>query len=148
MTVKIDFTLNHRFGVVEQAVFHLVLNGVTDIRQIGGLLWIFSDAVLANALRKLVNQQILSADMEARRLSLSDPVSAVIETCIHHSYPLDVPDALEEAVTDGPLFITDIGVKEAILAHLLPDVKLGFLAKALDFSISRQIPERKGRNRS
>ena len=55
MTVQIDFALNRRFGVVEQTIFRLVLNGLTNIQQISNLLWIFSDEVIANAIRKLVN---------------------------------------------------------------------------------------------
>ena len=139
MKVRIDFSLNWRFGVVEQTIFRLILNGLTSARQISNLLWIFSDEVIANAIRKLVNQQIVSAVVDSRTLSLSDAVFAVIETCLNNSYDIIMPETLANTMSDGILFITDdIKTKEAIIAQLLPGIKLGFLANSLDFSICEQ----------
>ena len=135
MTVQIDFALNRRFGVVEQTIFRLVLNGLTNIQQISNLLWIFSDEVIANAIRKLVNQQVLCADLDARTLSLSEAVLSIIDTCLNNSYDIKIPDTLVNKATDGNLLITDTKVKEAILAQLLPNIKIGFLADSLDFNI-------------
>lgn len=138
MTVQIDFALSRRFGVVEQTIFRLVLTGLTNAQQISNLLWIFSDEVIANAMRKLVNQQIISADLDMRTLSLSESVLAIIDTCIKNSYDINIPDTLVNMMTDGNLFITDIKVKEAIIAQLLPGIKMSFLASSLDFSISER----------
>ena len=135
MTVQIDFALNRRFGVVEQTIFRLVLNGLTNIQQISNLLWIFSDEVIANAIRKLVNQQVLCADLDARTLSLSEAVLSIIDTCLNNSYDIKIPDTLVNKATDGNLLITDTKAKEAILAQLLPGIKIGFLANSLDFNI-------------
>ena len=135
MTVKIDFSLSRRFGVVEQTIFYLVLNGLTDAKQIMDLLCVFSDLVIANSLRRLVNQQIIIADIESRKLSLSEIVVAIIEMCINTSFDLNIPDTLLEMMSDGYLLITDVSTKKAILAQLLPDIKLTFLASSLDFSI-------------
>ena len=135
MTVQIDFALNRRFGVVEQTIFRLVLNGLTNIQQISNLLWIFSDEVIANAIRKLVNQQVVCADLDARTLSLSEAVLSIIDTCLNNSYDIKIPDTLVNKATDGNLLITDTKVKEAILAQLLPNIKIGFLADSLDFNI-------------
>ena len=142
MTVQIDFALNRRFGVVEQTIFRLVLNGLTNAQQIGDLLWIFSDEVIANAIRKLVNRQVICADLDARTLSLSEAVLAMINTCLNNSYDINIPDTLVNMMTDGNLLITDTKVKEAIIAQLLPGIKIGFLADSLDFNIC----ERGGNN--
>lgn len=138
MTVNLDFSLGFRFGVVEQTIFRLVLNGVTSSRQISELLWVFSDAVLANAIKELVNHQVISADLASQRLSLSDAVVAIIETCLANSYELNMPESLVDRMPDGRLLVTDTKTKEAILAQLLPDTKLGFLAKALDFTLCQR----------
>ncbi|MEG2420140.1 MAG: hypothetical protein RSB55_01225 [Oscillospiraceae bacterium] len=138
MTVNLDFSLGFRFGVVEQTIFRLVLNGVTSSRQISELLWVFSDAVLANAIKELVNHQVISADLASQRLSLSDAVVAIIETCLANSYELNMPESLVDRMPDGRLLVTDTKTKEAILAQLLPDTKLGFLAKALDFTLCKR----------
>ena len=135
MTVQIDFALNRRFGVVEQTIFRLVLNGLTNIQQISNLLWIFSDEVIANAIRKLVNHQVVCADLDARTLSLSEAVLSIIDTCLNNSYDIKIPDTLVNKATDGNLLITDTKAKEAILAQLLPSIKIGFLANSLDFNI-------------
>lgn len=135
MKVRIDFSLNWRFGVVEQTIFRLILNGLTSARQISNLLWIFSDEVIANAIRRLVNQQIVCAVVDSRTLSLSDAVFAVIETCLNNSYDIIMPETLANTMSDGILLITDIKTKEAIISQLLPGIKLDFLAKSLDFSI-------------
>ena len=135
MTVQIDFTLSRRFGVVEQTIFRLVLNGITNAKYISSLLWVFSDMVIANALRRLVNSQIIKVELESLNLSLSDAVAAIIETCLTNTYELDIPDSLADMMIEGYLLITDGDTKEAILAQLLPEIKLAFLAKVLDFSI-------------
>lgn len=135
MKVKIDFTLSQRFGVVEQSIFRLVLGGVENTRQISYLLGVFSDAVIANAMRRLVNHQILRADLKTQTLSVSDAVMSIIEICLNTSYDLDMPASLTDKMVDGHLPVTDITVKKAILSKLLLNIKLGFLAKALDFSI-------------
>lgn len=135
MTAQIDFALSRRFGVVEQTIFRLVLNGLTNVQQMNNLLWIFSDEVIANAIRKLVNQQVLCADLDARTLSLSEAVLSIIDTCLNNSYDIKIPDTLVNKATDGNLLITDTKAKEAILAQLLPGIKIGFLANSLDFNI-------------
>lgn len=140
MTVKIDFFLGRRFGVVEQTIFRLVLNGLTDVKQISDLLGVFSDMVIANALRRLVNQQIIRVDMESRKLSLSDAVVALIEICKHSSFELDIHDEnlLVADNTDYSIEKTAIEAKTAILVKLLPKVKRSFLiglAKCFDFRI-------------
>ena len=136
MKVRIDFSLSRHFGVVEQIIFRLILNGMTSAQQISNLLWIFSDEVIANAIRRLVNQKILCADVDSRTLTLSDAVIAVIETCLNNSYDIIMPETLANTMSDGILLITDINkTKEAMIAQLLPGIKLDFLAKSLDFSI-------------
>jgi len=67
MQVKIDFQLNRRFGVTERIIFGLVMHGFSNAREIYLSLPVFSDAVIANAIKNLVNQQILSADMKQER---------------------------------------------------------------------------------
>ena len=69
MKAKIDFQLNRQFGVVERIIFRLVLNGFTNAREIKLSLPLFSDAVIANAVRHLVNEQIISADIGTAKKS-------------------------------------------------------------------------------
>ena len=134
MTVHIDFTLNgRRFGVVEQAIFRLVLHGMTSARQISDLLCVFSDEVMAGAIQNLVCRQMLCADVPSRTLSLSEAVLAMIDTCL--SNPLNLPDSLAELMTEGTLHIDDETTKEAVLAELLPGTKPGFLSRSLDLHI-------------
>lgn len=135
MRVKFDFALNRRFGVVEKTIFRLILNGLSNAQQISNLLWIFSDEVIANAVRKLVNQQIVCADLDSHMLVISEPVLAIIDTCINNSYDIDMPENLINSMSDGCLLTTDPKTKEAIITQLLPGIKLGFLASSLDFSI-------------
>ena len=151
MTVKIDFALGRRFGVVEKTIFRLVLNGVANTRQISDLLWIFSDIVIANAFRRLVNEQIIRIDLVTQHLSLSDAVAAIIETSLCKSYELDVSDLLTAMMTDENLVVTDTDddnlkktireTKATILAQLLPNVKQSFiigLAKCFDFRVQKR----------
>lgn len=135
MKVRIDFSIGRRFGVVEQAIFRLVMGGITSTRQISYLLGVFSDEVVANALRRLVNQQLLSVDLGTQTLAVSDAVMSLIEICLNKSYDLDMPSSLADKMSDGYLPVTDVKTKEAILTQLLPNIKLGFFAKNLDFSI-------------
>jgi len=136
MKVKFDFTLSQRFGVVERTVFELVLRGLTSAKQISSIMWVFSDEVIASAFQKLVNLQILCADLEAQTLALSEPVQALIEKCLENSYDLEIPDNLINLMLDDRLIIDDPKTKAVIIAQLLPGVKLGFLINSLDFCIS------------
>lgn len=138
MRVKFDFALNRRFGVVEKTIFRLILSGLTNAKQISYLLWIFSDDVTANAVRKLVNQQILCADLDLRTLTLSEPILAIIDTCVKNAYDIEMPENLKGFMSENRLLITDPKTKEAIIAQLLPGIKLGFLANSLDFRISER----------
>ena len=135
MNVRIDFSLTGRFNVVEHTIFRLVLSGVKDVRTIKVLLPVYSDEVIANAIKRLVNFQILKANLETRILSISDPVLAVIEECLEQSQHLELPEETEYVVKDGRAFITDEIIKRQILNALLPGVNVGFLAKSIDFIV-------------
>ncbi len=142
MKVKIDFQLNRSFGKVERLIFRLVLNGFSNAREIYMSMPVFSDAVIANAIRHLVNQQILSADVKTGTLSLSEPIVAIINMCIGHSYDITIPVLLAEKISNEGLLIAEnsdkevISFKSAILQELLPDIKLDIYVNSLDFIIT------------
>lgn len=142
MDVKIDFQLGRQFGVVERIIFRLVLNGFTDAREIADALPVFSEIVLANGIKRLVNQQILAADVERGALSVSEAILALIEMCLDKRYTVDVPASLTASISNGGLLLESgrdaetVRVKEAILKALLPDVNLQLYRDTLDFVIS------------
>lgn len=141
MRVKIDFRLNRQFGVVERLLFRLVLNGFDDTREIAVALPVFSDSVIANGIKNLVNRQILSARVEAGRLSLSEAIVAIIEMCLEKDCQLDVPNELEDEFENGGIIISSYiqeearSLKKAILDELLPGVRLDMYTDSLDFII-------------
>ena len=144
MKVNIDFQLNRRFGVVERIIFRLILNGFSNAREIGLSLPVFSDAVIANAVRHLVNEQIIAADVETGTLSLSEAVVAIIAMCQKRSLEIDIPTTLENEILNEGINVFDnsipeaVGLKDAIMQELLPDVKLDVYRYSLDFVISTQ----------
>lgn len=150
MEVTIDFHLNYRFGVVERVVFRLVMNGFCDAQEIALSLPIFSDAVIANAIKNLVNQQILSANIDAGRLSLSEAMIALISACLNNSFEVTIPVSLTNDITDDVIILTEkmwetkeiqaevINLKKAILREMLPEIKLDILCNSLDFVIKRK----------
>lgn len=141
MKVKADFQLNRRFGVVERLIFRLVLNGFYSAREIELALPIFSDAVIANAVRYLVNEQIISTDVETGTFSLSEAMVAVIAMCKQKSFDLEIPASLEIEIQEKGIEIFDnskpetIELKDALIQELLPNVKLDFYRYSLDFFI-------------
>ena len=141
MKVRIDFQLNRRFGVVERIIFRLVLNGFSNAREIEFSLPIFSDAVIANAIRHLVNEQILSADVETGTLSLSEAIVAIIAMCKKQSLEIDIPSLLENEIVQGGIEVFDnsipeaIELKDAIIQELLPNVRLDLYRYSLDLII-------------
>ena len=138
MKINIDFSLSGRFDVVEQTIFRLVIGGVKDVRTIVALLSIYSDEVIANAIRKLVNYQILSANIEARTLSVSEVLLALMEKCIQQSGQLELSIETGIPSDQNKVFITDEVCKRQILNALLPEIKTGFLAKSLAFVIDEE----------
>lgn len=135
MKARIDFSLSYRFDVVERTIFRLVLDGVTDVRTICALLPLYSDEVLANAIKKLVNYQILRADVRERILSVSEIILNIIEGCLRYSEELMLPEKLTDSEEGNKIFITDYEMKGDILKAILPGTNIGFLINSLDFII-------------
>lgn len=138
MRIRIDFQLNRQFNVVEKIIFRLVLNGFKDSREIAEVLLVFSDSVVANGIKHLVNRQILVADIEGRKLSLSEPLVAIINMCLKNTYEINVPTKLEGSIKGGGVIISGIdkesfSLKQAILYQLIPGVKLDMYVDSLDF---------------
>ena len=144
MKVKIDFQLNRQFGVVENIIFRLILNGFTDSREITKALPLFSDSVIANGIKHLVNRQILAADIEASKLYLSEPLVAIIDMCLENTYEIDAPAELEGCIKEDGLMISGIAdeeshsLKQAILFELLPGIKLDIYVDSLDFVLCEE----------
>lgn len=137
MEVKFDFILNsHRFGVVEQAIFKLVLRGVNSAQGISELLWIFSDDVKATAIQKLVNNQVLRADLASSKLYLSDGIVAVIGACHDCTYTVEIPEILLSNSAGCTVLVKNYQVVAAILNHILPDLSVDFFAPVLFFRIT------------
>lgn len=137
MEVKFDFTLNSRlFGVVEQTIFKLVLRGVSSAQGISELLWIFSHDVKATAIQKLVNSQVLRADLVSSKLYLSDGLVAIIGACHDCTYTVEIPEILLSHTTDGTVLVKNRQVIATILNHILPDISVDFFAPVLFFSIT------------
>ncbi len=144
MKVKIDFQLNRQFGVVENIIFRLVLNGFTDSREIAKALPLFSDSVIANGIKHLVNRQILAADIEVGKLYLSEPLVAIIDMCIENTYEINVPDELKGYITGEGLMISGItdeenhSLKQAVLFELLPGIRLDMYVDSIDFVLCEE----------
>ncbi len=139
MRIRIDFRLNRQFGVVERIIFRLVLNGFSDLNGIAEILPLFSDVVIANGIKHLVNSQLLAADIGAGKLYLSEPLVAIIEMCLENTYEIDASTELEEYIKGDGLMISSItdeeslSLKQAILFELLPGIKLDMYVASLDF---------------
>lgn len=139
MRIRIDFRLNRQFGVVERIIFRLVLNGFSDSNGITEVLPLFSDVVIANGIKHLVNSQLLVADVGAGKLYLSEPLVAIIEMCLENTYEIDASTELEEHIEGDGLMISSItdeeslSLKQAILFELLPGIKLDMYVASLDF---------------
>ena len=136
MEVIFDFMLNpRRYGVVEQTIFKMVLRGIDSAQGISELLWIFSDDVKATAIQKLVNSQVLRADIPSGKLHLSDGILSIIDACHDHVYIVELPEIILSKIAEGTLLIEDRQVTVGILNHILPGISTDFLASALSFSI-------------
>ncbi len=139
MQIKIDFRLNSSFGVVERIIFRLVLNGFTDVKEIVSSLPVFSDVVIANAIKHLVNRQLLKADFTQGKLSISEPIKAIIDTCVSATFSAEIPENMkEEFKKDGVIIgnfrnIESNRLKLAVLNELLPGVNLDLYVSSLDF---------------
>ena len=139
MQVKFDFILNRQYSSVEKTIFRLVLNGMTNALEIRKLLWILSDEVIAEAVRKLVNRQILKVDLSAGIIRLSDPIDAIIQKCSSEVYELEISEVL--APDDNTVIhIQGKSTQQLNIANLealLPNVNLEFLNNSIDFYISK-----------
>lgn len=149
MKVNIDFQLSRRFGVVERLIFRLVLNGFCNAREIKLSLPIFSDAVIANAVRNLVNEAIISSDIETGALFLSEAIVAVIAMCQEQSFEVNLPEPLKTMIMRKGFEIIDnsnrqaIELKYALIQELLPNINLDSYRYSIDFII---LPQKEGIN--
>lgn len=144
MKVRIDFQLNRQFGIIERIIFRLVLNGFTDVREIADALPVFSDAVIANGIKTLVNRQILSTKTEASRLSLAEPIVAIIEMCLKKNFEINVPIEIQGELQERGLLISSSVIedtddfKKTILYELLPGIRLDMYMDSLDFVLRKE----------
>ena len=137
MEVKFDFRLNDNlYGVVEQAIFRLVLRGIDSAQAISELLWVFSDEVKAAAIQKLVNNQLLRSELKSNRLALSDGLLSIIEACHAGTYSVDMPDSLMLKMIDDSIGIEDRQLISIILKHILPGINMEYIVKSLAFSMT------------
>lgn len=144
MIVKVDFALSHQFGVVERIIFRWVVNGYGNVSEYSQSLPLFSDSVIANAIKHLVNQQILVISAETGVLSLSESIKALIIACHDNEYDIDIPNNLLSVFNENGLILTNdnrnlIPIKELVLRDILPSVKLEFLISSLDFLIYKKV---------
>jgi sulfur transfer complex TusBCD TusB component (DsrH family) len=142
MKVKLDFMLNKtKFGVIDQAIFQLVLNSCTSIKDIRKYLFIFDKDVLAKAICNLVNNQIILVNISQKTLTLSSPVSALYELTKEHIFDLRQTKKTIELIEayDGVLNIKknylNKYLSEYILGFLLSDIDLAYYAGLLNFTI-------------
>lgn len=141
MKYRVDFILSKRFGVVEKTVFSLVLRGLTDIETISYLLQIYSDEVIANSIKRLVNFQVLKVDIEQGNIELSSAIHEILLSC---NGELELGNLMADS-TDSILVISDDTennkadeIKRQILKILVPGIELGFISKSIDFIIMKQ----------
>lgn len=155
MKIKIDFRLNRQFGIVERIIFRLVLGGFRDAREIAEALPVFSDTVIVNSIKTLVNRQILSAQIESHRLALSEAAAAMIEMCMEKEHEIDVPPELEAELQKGGLLIAGASyepraeaalLKKAIVYDLLPGIKPSLYTDSLDFILYEDKDKRGGQD--
>ena len=142
MVVGIDFRLNQQFGVVERIIFRFVLNGIRDPKKIYDSIPIFSDSVMANALKNLINRQILTINRVDGMLSISEPLLAILNACINKTFKYDFSVELCEKLTKNGLYIgsgkESFELKHAVLEELLPNIKLDLYSDSIDFIIKRR----------
>jgi len=142
MNVRIDFVLNNRFGKLEHIIFKLVLNGFSDSREIAAAFPIFSDYVIAKAIKNLVNQQMITVDLKSGKLSISEPIRALISACLNKRFEIQIPDSLLNIFDKRSIVISSNQGKESnilkreLLTCLLPNVKLDHYITSLDFVLT------------
>lgn len=138
MRIKFDFQLSHHFGVVDRILFNLVLNGFTDVQEIREAIPIFSDVVLANGMKHLVNKQILNIGIDNNRLSISEPIRAIICSCIENTFDIEVEENIKELITVEGVSLDSVGghvseeMKNSILNTLVPNVNLHLYRNSID----------------
>lgn len=132
MVYGLDFILSKRYSIVEQTIFKLVLSGVYDMQKISALICIYSDSVLANAVKHLVNYQILEANVQNRTIELSASILAIIEVC--NQQMLELMDLSSE----NNIYIYDESTKHKIMKSLFPEINMGFLVNSIDFVLLKR----------
>ncbi len=153
MNYRVDFSISNRFRVVEQAVFRLACNGVLDIVLIKALLNIFSEQVIAIAIRNLVNAQLLQADLENGYLIIPDTLKDLMDACGKNTIEFTIPQEMAESATGESLFLPcDLAdeskevkearsdVKHAILSELLPGINVADYSKVLNLYLTEADP--------
>jgi len=142
MKVKVDCVLSKWFGVVERTIFRLALNGYTDVGEIGTVLSLFSDSVVANGIRKLVNSQILTINASSGQLGIAEPFAALLNVCLEETMDIDVRGDLASSIKGGGILIDSRsgaesrGLKVALLASIVPEVDMGLYTDSLDLVLT------------
>ena len=153
MNYRVDFSISNRFQVIEQAIFRLACHGVLDVELIKALLNIFSEQVIAIAIRNLVNAQLLQADLENGYLIIPDTLKDLMDACRRNTVEFSIPPEMAESATAESLFLpcnladeskevkeARIDVKRAILSELLPGINVTDYSKVLNLYLTEAYP--------
>ena len=137
MKIKLDFNLNNQFNPLEKILVRFVINGITDINEITPCLPLFSDLVIADGIKHLVNQQILIVNSEIGTITLSEPLRALISKCQENVFDLTITAEIQSIFENSGLQLSNNqdcqALKKAILYELFPEVYLDIYIKTIDF---------------
>ncbi|WP_462410386.1 hypothetical protein [Neobacillus sp. Marseille-QA0830] len=105
----IDFKLSDRYSPVEEAAFRLVGLGSASLRDMADVLYIFSEPVVAKAVERLVNDQLLSIDLSTGVIDYS-PLVEKLFRCCSEEVSILFPEEVEgdQLVLQHPLLISQV----------------------------------------
>lgn len=131
--VTIDVELRRHFSTLEHALFFLIRSGFRNIHSICDILFIFSEEVIAAALERLVQAQVISIDLSTATVTLSPglgkllaagsreynvilwPESYLDESGVYIAGRRDVVSAILDAIDSSPEFKALVNAVELLL---------------------------------
>jgi hypothetical protein len=142
MKIKIRAGINmKKFNAIEQTIFAVVMDGCASIKEIDKMFYVFDKKIVAKAICRLVNSQLVIPNLPQRTLQIAPAVYAVFSQCEKNEFELKKTPAIVQAFSssEGTVLFKSREENKALTNYLLellfPKINISYYADYLIFTL-------------
>lgn len=130
-----------KFNAVEQAIFAVIMDDCTGIKDINEMFYIFDKKVIAKAICHLVNSQLVIANLPRHTLMIAPVINAVFSKCEKSEFELKTTSAIVKAFSNNAGIISfnareeNNALTNYLFDILFSEIDLSYYANYITFAL-------------